>query len=144
MSPTVQPRTHLALDPAWCGTPLELREGTAEVELVTLPGMAVDEAGLVHGGFIFGLADYAAMLAVNEPLVVLAGAEVRFLLPVRVGQRLQASAAVGDVEGKKRQVHCLVKSEDGEVMHGRFTCIVPSRHVLAAPAVAASKKWSDR
>jgi len=110
---------------------VELGDGTAEVELVTVPAMAADEQGLVHGGFVFGLADYAAMLAVNEPLVVLASAEVSFLRPVRVGERLRASAAVGDVEGRKRQVHCLVKGEDGEVLHGRFRCVVPSQHVLA-------------
>lgn len=131
----MQPRTHLALDPAWCGTPVELREGTAEVELLTHPGMAADEHGLVHGGFVFGLADYAAMLAVNDPLVVLAGAEVRFVRPVRVSERLRATAAVGDAEGRKRQVHCVVRSEDGEeVLHGRFTCVIPSQHVLAAKA----------
>ena len=130
----MEPRTHLAIDPAWCGTPVELHEGAAEVELLTLPGMAADEHGLVHGGFVFGLADYAAMLAVNDPLVVLAGAEVRFVRPVRVGERLRATAAVGDADGRKRQVHCLVKSDEGEVLHGHFTCVVPSQHVLAAKA----------
>jgi uncharacterized protein (TIGR00369 family) len=123
-------RTHLAIDRQWCGTPVELGEGTAEVELLTLPAMAADDQGLVHGGFVFGLADHAAMLAVNHPLVVLATAEVSFLRPVRVGERLRAIAAVGDADGKKRQVHCLVRSETGEVLHGRFTCVVPQRHVL--------------
>jgi len=71
-------------------------------------------------------------LAVNDPLVVLAGAEVSFVRPVRVGERLRATAAVGDAEGRKRQVHCLVRSEEGEVvLHGRFTCVIPSQHVLA-------------
>jgi acyl-coenzyme A thioesterase PaaI-like protein len=44
--------------------------------------MAADQRGLVHGGFTFGLADYAAMVAVNDPNVVLGAAEVRFLAPV--------------------------------------------------------------
>jgi uncharacterized protein (TIGR00369 family) len=127
-------RTHLSIDPAWCGTPVELGEGTAEVELVTLPAMAADERGLVHGGFVFGLADYAAMLAVNDPLVVLSSAEVSFRKPVRVGERLRAVAAVGDAEGRKRQVHCLVRGEDGEVFHGRFSCVIASQHVLAPKA----------
>ena len=118
---------------------MELHEGAAEVELVTLPAMAADEHGLVHGGFVFGLADYAAMLAVNDPLVVLAGAEVRFVRPVRVGETLRATAAVGDAEGRKRQVHCMVKSAEGEeVLHGRFTCVIPSQHVLAPKTAAAA------
>ena len=137
----MEPRTHLAIDAAWCGTPVELREGSAEVELLTLPAMAADAHGLVHGGFIFGLADYAAMLAVNEPNVVLAAAEVTFLQPVRVGERLRAIAAVGDVEGHKYRVHCAVRGTAGDVLHGRFTCVVTRRHVLeprpeAAPETA--------
>jgi acyl-coenzyme A thioesterase PaaI-like protein len=48
--------------------------------------MAVDDRGLVHGGFVFGLADHAAMLAVNDPNVVLGAASTRFLKPVRVGE----------------------------------------------------------
>jgi uncharacterized protein (TIGR00369 family) len=128
----VEPLTHLRIDPAWCGTPVELREGSAEVELLTRPEMAADEQGLVHGGFVFGLADYAAMLAVNEPNVVLASADVSFLKPVRVGERLVAIAAVGDVEGHKYRVHCAVRGADGDVLQGRFTCVVTRQHVLDA------------
>jgi len=126
----LEARTHLRIDPAWCGTPVELREGSAEVELLTRPEMAADEQGLVHGGFVFGLADYAAMLAVNEPNVVLASADVSFMKPVRVGERLLAIAAVGDVEGRKYRVHCAVRGDDGDVLQGRFTCVVTRQHVL--------------
>jgi acyl-coenzyme A thioesterase PaaI-like protein len=49
-------------------------EGYAVVELKTKENMRADEKNLVHGGFIFSLADYCAMLTVNEPTVVLASA----------------------------------------------------------------------
>jgi uncharacterized protein (TIGR00369 family) len=127
----VEARTHLAIDQQWCGTPVALDEGTAEVELLTVPAMAADAQGLVHGGFVFGLADHAAMLAVNDPLVVLARAEVDFLRPVRVGERLHASAAVTGGEGKRREVECTVRGPAGEVMRGRFACVIPRRHVLS-------------
>ncbi|HSF38746.1 MAG TPA: hotdog domain-containing protein, partial [Thermoanaerobaculia bacterium] len=80
------PATHLAIDRRLVGEPVELGPGTASVALVTVPEMAADERGLVHGGFVFGLADYAAMLAVNHPNVVLGSAETRFLKPVTVGE----------------------------------------------------------
>jgi uncharacterized protein (TIGR00369 family) len=126
----VEPRTHLGIDPRWCGTPRDLREGTAEVELMTRPEMAADERGLVHGGFVFGLADYAAMLAVNEPLVVLQSAEVEFLRPVRVGEALHAAAVVANRDGRGQQVMCTVRSEQGPVLQGVFDCVVTRRHVL--------------
>ena len=74
-------------DPRFCGTLVELGEGSARVALDAIDSMVVDAQGLVHGGFVFGLADYAAMLAVNDPNVVLGAAETRFLKPVRRGDR---------------------------------------------------------
>jgi acyl-coenzyme A thioesterase PaaI-like protein len=135
----MQPRTHLAIDPRLCGTPLSLAEGAASARLRALPEMAADARGLVHGGFVFGLADYAAMLALNEPNVVLGGADVRLLAPVAVGDLLCAEARHARSEGKKQIVEVTVFREaegaDGareRVLSGTFTCFVPSAHVLAA------------
>jgi uncharacterized protein (TIGR00369 family) len=127
------PRTHLAIDPRLVGIPVEIAEGTARVELVTLPEMAADGRGLVHGGFVFGLADYAAMLAVNHPNVVLGSSEVRFLKPVVVGERLAAAAVVEETVGKKIRVRVTVRrgvGEGDEVLAGAFVCFTPERHVL--------------
>ena len=106
-------RTHLVIDARFSGEPLELGEGSARVGLATLPEMAADELGLVHGGFVFWLADHAAMLAVNHPLVVLGGAEMRFLKPVRVGEPLVAAARVVESAGKRRQVASRSRAERG-------------------------------
>lgn len=132
------PQTHRAIDPRLVGTPLEIAEGTARVVLVTVPEMAADERGLVHGGFVFGLADYAAMLAVNHPNVVLGGSEVRFLKPVVVGERLVASAMQEKTEertGKKIRVQVVVRRGEEEVLTGSFSCFTPERHVLEREGV---------
>ncbi|MBS3809757.1 MAG: PaaI family thioesterase [Desulfobacterales bacterium] len=122
--------THEKIDREFCGTPTELAEGYCRVELTALDRMAVDEKGLVHGGFVFGLADYAAMLAVNDPNVVLAGAEAKFTRPVRAGETLTAKATVDTVENRKRIVTVSVNRGDTEVFNGRFSCFVLERHVL--------------
>lgn len=93
--------------------------------------MAADAHGLVHGGFVFGLADHAAMLAINEPTVVLGSASVRLSAPVRVGQPLRATATVTEHAGKKHQVQVEVEAEGTVVLTGQLTCFVPPRHVLA-------------
>ena len=93
--------THQEIDPTLCGRPLEVSDGYSRVELTTLATMSVDASGLVHGGFIFGLADYAAMIAVNHPNVVLGAADVKFLKPVPVGLTVVAEAKVEEVQGKK-------------------------------------------
>lgn len=123
-------RTHLHLDPALCGRPVELAPGRAVVELVPSAAMRADEHDLVHGGFVFGLADHAAMLAVNEPTVVLGSSSVRFLAPVVVGERCVAEATVREASGKKHVVDVQVRRGDDLVMQGEMVCFVPPRHVL--------------
>ena len=90
----MEQRTHEKIAAHLCGTPLAISEGRARVALDVSAEMAADGRGLAHGGFTFGLADYAAMLAVNEPTVVLAGATLKFLGPVVVGDRVEAEATV--------------------------------------------------
>jgi acyl-coenzyme A thioesterase PaaI-like protein len=124
------PDTHLAISRRLCGEPLELAPGESRVALATLAEMAVDGAGLVHGGFVFGLADYAAMLAVNHPHVVLGSAEVRFLAPVGVGDRLVATARRVAVEGRKHRVRVEVARGEEMVMSGEMACFVLDRPVL--------------
>lgn len=128
--PSPTPSTHLAIDRRLCGEPLDLAEGSAAVSFTALPEMAADDCGLIHGGFVFGLADYAAMLAVDDPNVVLGGAEVRFLKPVVVGERLVARAAVEETAGRKRRVRVDVLRGEEPVMTGSFSCFVLDRHVL--------------
>ena len=122
-------QTHLDISAELVGEPLELAPGRAKVRLSTKPEMVADGYGLVHGGFTFGLADYAAMLAINDPNVVLGAAESRFLAPVRAGEELIALAEVVERQGKKAKVTCSV-STDKVVMEATFTCFVLEKHIL--------------
>ncbi len=126
-------RTHLGIDRSLCGRPLALEEGHASVELTTTPPMAADDHGLVHGGFVFGAADYAAMLAVDDPNVVLGAAEVRFVAPVRVGEVVRCEALRTEVKGRKHVVRVVCRVGDREVLTGTFTTFVLDHHVLAPP-----------
>lgn len=132
----MQPRTHLVADPRLCGHVIELDEGSARVALDTTDSMVVDAAGLVHGGFIFGLADYAAMLAVNHPNVVLGAAEARFLKPVRRGDRIVAHARTVEARGKKHEVSVEAAVGEYKVFEGTFTCFALEQHIL-------ERAWSD-
>lgn len=126
-------RTHLEADQRLLGRPISLGRGTAEVELLLLPEMRVDTLGLVHGGFVFGAADYAAMLAVNDPLVVLVAAEVRFLKPSAVGDALLFRAQVDSPDARRPRVTVSATDRSGrQVFQGTFSSAVLSRHVLAA------------
>jgi acyl-coenzyme A thioesterase PaaI-like protein len=100
--------------------------------MTTIDLMAADARGLTHGGFYFGMADYAAMLAVNDPNVVLGAAETRFLKPVQTGDSLLAQATVIGEKGKKRIVEVSVSRGEEIVFDGTFTCFVLPTHVFDA------------
>ena len=123
--------THQAIDQSLCGHPLAVEAGFSRVELKTLPSMAADASGLVHGGFIFSLADYAAMIAVNHSNVVLGAADVKFLKPVKVGDTVLAEARLQEVQGKKHWVAVSVVQREETVFQGMFTCFVLDRHIFA-------------
>ncbi len=123
-------KTHKLINHQLCGIPTRVEKNYAEVEMKIIPEMAVDEKGLVHGGFIFSQADYTAMLAVNHPNVVLGAAEVRFLKPTKVGDFLVAVAKVEKEEGKKKFVSVSIKKDNEEIFKGTFICFVLEKHVL--------------
>lgn len=126
-------RTHRLIDPGLCGTPIWVAEGNSRVELLATAAMAADEQGLVHGGFIFSAADYAAMIAVNHPHVVLGASDVKFLKPLRVGDTIVFHAQVREVRGRKHRVSVNATQADEAVFQGMFTCFVLDRHVLMTP-----------
>jgi uncharacterized protein (TIGR00369 family) len=126
----MEPRTHLEADPRFCGTLVALTKGSARVAFDAIDSMAVDAHGLIHGGFVFGLADYAAMLAVNDPNVVLGAAEVRFLKPVCRGDHVIANARTVDARGRKHEVRVKATVDSETVFEGTFTCYVLERHAL--------------
>jgi uncharacterized protein (TIGR00369 family) len=124
--------THLSISEDLVGKVERIESGRfAQVSLTVDSRMRVDEKGLVHGGFTFGLADYSAMVAVNDPFVVLVSSQVRFLKPVIVGETLTARARVDETEGKKRRVRCEVFNQGREkVLEAEFLCRILSQHVL--------------
>lgn len=125
-------KTHLSINQSLCGHVLSIDDGTATVRIDTTATMIADDYNLVHGGFIFGAADYAAMAAVNDPNVVLGSAEVKFLKPSRSGYSVTLVARVAEVNGKRRRVDVEgVDASGAKVFTGTFTCFVLEKHVLA-------------
>ncbi|UFH59928.1 hotdog domain-containing protein [Sulfurovum mangrovi] len=126
----MQLNTHLNIDSSLCGRVTKLEEGYAEVLLHTTRKMSADAQGLVHGGFIFGAADYAAMSAVNDPYVVLGASICQFRAPVKVGDAVLCKASVVSEKGKKREVSVEAFVGEKLVFEGSFTTFVLEKHVL--------------
>ena len=127
----MQLNTHLNINTALCGKVTKLEANYAEVLLHTTQQMSADEQGLVHGGFIFAAADYAAMSAVNDPYVVLGASASKFVAPVKVGDAVLCKATVVSVKGKKKVVEVKAFVKGMLIFEGAFTTFVLDKHVLS-------------
>jgi acyl-coenzyme A thioesterase PaaI-like protein len=130
ISPQTALNTHERINTVYSGEIIKLESGYAKVILDTTEVMRADDVGLVHGGFIFSAADFAAMVAVNEPNVVLASCNCLFLAPVRVGDSVTFEATEHQKEGRKRNVTVRGFVHEIKVFEGEFKTVVTERHVL--------------
>lgn len=126
----MQLNTHLNIETSLCGKVIKLEYNYAEVLLHTTQQMTADFHGLVHGGFIFGVADFAAMAAVNDPNVVLAASNSKFIAPVKSGDVVLCKANVIKEKGKKREVSVEAYVRNILVFKGSFTTFSLEKHVL--------------
>jgi len=123
-------KTHNRINQDLMGEILVMEHGYVEVRLTTTPEMVADEVGLIHGGFIFSAADYAAMAAVNEKNVVLVASDCQFLSPVKFHDEVNIVARVRHKEGRKRNVHVEAFVLNIKVFEGEFKTVITERHVL--------------
>ena len=136
-------KTHQRIHSEFSGKIQKMEKGRVEVQLETTKDMLADDMGLIHGGFVFSAADYAAMAAVNERNVVLVASDCQFLSPVKLGDKVNFVANVRHTEGRKRNVNV-----EGYVLHikvfeGIFKTVVTERHVLKLKLLDEEKKTPE-
>ena len=122
--------THTKINRYLCGDIIVHKKGYVELELTTENEMVVDGMGLIHGGFVFGAADFAAMAAVNEKNVVLVSSQCEFLSPAKIGNIIKVVAQVRHQEGRKRNVHVRAYVHDVKIFEGEFMTVITEKHVL--------------
>ena len=123
--------THLAIERACAASRVELGEGRAG-RLETVPEMAPTSAVWYTAAFVFSLADYCAMLAVNEPNVVLGSAQDRFLASRSRRRALEAEATWSSATGaSQRSVVDVERAATSCVFSRRVQLLRPDRHMLA-------------
>jgi len=122
--------THLKIDNNISGQCIDLGKDYAKVKLTTKEFMCADKEGLIHGGFIFSSADYCAMLAINDPNVVLAKSNTKFLAPVKLNDIVILEAIVISSDGFKSEVEVKAEVENKNVFIGTFFTATLSKHIF--------------
>jgi acyl-coenzyme A thioesterase PaaI-like protein len=121
--------THDKIYEKYCGRLLKIDEGYAEVGIDIIQTMLADSDGLIHNGFLFSSASYAAALAVNEKNGFVIASIVHFLAPVKEQDHVIFKARSRHTIGRKRIVDVVGRVEDIKVFIGEFTVIVMEQHI---------------
>jgi len=135
-------QTHERINQNLSGEVIKIESGYVELRLTTTLEMLADDVGLIHGGFIFAAADYAAMLAVNERNVVLVASDCQFLSPVKLHDEVNVIARVRNKEGRKRNVHVEAFVHEIKVFEGEFKTVITEKHVLKLKLLEEEEKSS--
>jgi acyl-CoA thioesterase len=112
---------------------MELVEAGNGAAIVRMPvtEVMINGHGMVHGGFVFLVADTAFACACNSrgPVTVAAGADITFLNPVHAGDLLEARAQERSASGRSG-IYDVTVTSAGEVVaefRGRSRVISPGR-----------------
>ena len=115
---------------------LEVKAGEATLSMTIQPQM-VNGHGIAHGGFIFLLADSAFAFACNSrnERTVAAQCDIAFIRPVRLGDRLVATAREISKTGRSGIYDVRVAADDAVVaeLRGHSRTIGGAWVAIAAP-----------
>lgn len=122
--------THSKIRTTLVGNLTELKKGSSKVILQTIQEMVVDDFGLIHNGFIFGSAEYAAVASINEENVVVIGCRSKFFAPAKLGDIIEFEARGRFEEARKREIKVVGKINEIKVFEGIFQAILLEKHIL--------------
>ena len=82
--------------------------------------MGFAKSGIVRGHHLFAQGNSLAVAIIDVEMALTASARLRFIKPVRVGDRVVAKALVAGRRGNKSLVEVRSRIDDEEVFNGRF------------------------
>ncbi|AQW87627.1 acyl-CoA thioesterase [Campylobacter pinnipediorum subsp. caledonicus] len=126
------------------GVVTELKKSYAKTKLFTIEEMVSDNEGLIHSGFVFSAANYAALTSINEEYCVSISARINFFGPVRLGDIVEFEAQAYFDESRKRDVRVTGKVREIKVFEGTFQAVVLEEHVFLAQQKNIQKEGAIR
>lgn len=127
--------THYLANQALVGVLDDIEVGYAKVIFTGTEDMAVDRRGMIHTGFIFGSANFAAMAAVNAPTAIPVVSKTNFLAPLSINDEAVFEARALQKDTRKRTVHVIGYVHNIKFFEGEFTVVVLEHHPLSLKLV---------
>ncbi len=136
--------THQKIKKSLCGNIVFLEKGHSKTTLQTTDDMSVDMLGLIHSGFIFGAAEYAAVSAINEENLVIISSKTKFLAPAKNGDLIEFDAKAKFEDSRKREVKVIGEINEIKVFEGIYQAIVLENHILKTKLKNINKNYHAR
>ena len=124
-------KSHYLLSRTVVGAVEEKSKGYAKIYFIPTEDMVANKKGMIHTGFIFGSANYAAIAAVNIPTAVLAVAKTNFLAPMKIGEHAVFEAFSPHKDSRKQNVKVIGYLHGIKFFEAEFAIIVLEHHPLS-------------
>lgn len=95
------------------------KEGLSLLE--TQSDMGFKRSDLVRGHTLFAQANSLAVAIVDADVVLTGEAHIRFISPVRVGEKVLGKAQVVSEDGRKKMIEVVLKTKERLVFEGQFS-----------------------
>ncbi|NLV91245.1 MAG: transcription factor FapR [Firmicutes bacterium] len=103
-------------------TEIELEKSGSSI-LLTTDDMGFKKTGIVRGHYVFAQGNSLAIALVDAPVALTAKAEVKFVRPVFVGDRVFARAVIKSARADRYEVLVESRVENQLVFVGEFTVV---------------------
>ncbi|NOX15628.1 MAG: PaaI family thioesterase [Epsilonproteobacteria bacterium] len=136
--------THTKVRSSLIGNIISLEHSKSKTTLQTTEEMTVDKLGLIHNGFIFGAAEYAAAIAVNEENLVIISSKVKFLAPAKDGDLIEFIAMAKFEDSRKREIKVIGEINEIKIFEGIFQAVLLENHILKTKIKNINKDYHAR
>ena len=130
----------ISINSTLCGGIINMKPNYAKTALVTSDEMVFDDEKLIHGGFIFGAAEWAAHVAINTQYSVTISDKVNLYAPAKVGDLIEFEAQAYFEESKKREIKVVGTIKDIKVFEGTYQVVILEEHIFK---LQQKKKLND-
>lgn len=124
-----QLKTNTKINNTLCGRVVDLKDGYAKVHFIATDMMTVDSFDMIHPGFIFGSASFAAMAAINKPNSVLVVAKSNFLAPMELNDEAFFIAKTKQFDIKKAFVNVVGLLYGVKFFEAEYSIVVLNKHI---------------
>ncbi len=106
------------------GELIDVNLGVSGISIMTVtPDMVIEKTKIARGHHVFSQANSLALAVIDASAAVTGVANIKYKIPIRVGERLIAKAEVIKKRGNKYFIWVKTKNEEQEVFRAKFIIV---------------------